>query len=327
MTDHTLRVVFAGTPEFAATHLQCLLDSNHYICSVFTQPDRPSGSGRKISISPVKELALANALTVYQPESLKAASARQMLHSLKADIMVVVAYGLILPVNILEIPRYGCINVHASLLPRWRGAAPIQRAIEAGDKESGVTVMQMDVGLDTGDMLLTSRLTISETETSDSLHRRLSIAGTKALIDSLTLISQQKVKLIKQDNTKASYANKLTKAEASIDWSLSASELDRKIRAFNPWPGSYISQNHQKIKIIAEPFVSKNTSVINEVMKINADNVATIISADSSGLRVSCASGSLMIKSLQLPGKKMTAVADLLNSYKDRFKPGLKFDR
>ena len=322
MLSPPLKVVFAGTPEFAATHLQAIIDSNHQLCAVYTQPDRPAGRGQKLTISPVKQLALKSGLIVCQPDSLKSVSARQLLHSFEADLLVVVAYGIILPAEILAIPRFGCINVHASLLPRWRGAAPIQRAIEAGDQETGITIMQMDEGLDTGDMLMQSELTLATDETSASLHNRLMKDGAKLLIKALDAVAAGDVLPIRQDDSKACYAKKLTKVEASINWSLSAEEIDRKIRAFHPWPGCYVMMNNQKMNIIAEPSLAEHISETS-----STKDVGKILEADKNGLRVCCAKGSLLITSLQLPGKKMTPITALLNAYQDIFQPGQYFDR
>jgi len=338
MKPSPLKIIFAGTPEFAAAHLQALIESNHQVCGVYTQPDRPAGRGRSISASPVKQLALENNLTVCQPQTLKSTEAEEMLAAFNADIMVVVAYGIILPQAILDIPPLGCINVHGSLLPRWRGAAPIQRAIEAGDKESGITIMQMDEGLDTGDMLLVAKLTLNADETSQSLHDRLMDCGTSALIEALDTISLGKIKPQKQDNSKANYAKKLSKAESSIDWKQDAETIGRKIRAFSPWPGSFVSINGRKMKILAEPFLeesfaeatdgkdSNNRDSSHIKPAIRDFSIGKIISADKRGLRVACGRGSLLITSLQIPGKKMTAMANLLNAYKDQFLPGQQFD-
>jgi len=315
-----LKVVFAGTPDFAAAHLQSLIDSPHHICGVYSQPDRPSGRGRKLTASPVKQLALDNGLLVCQPETLKTADARQMLRSFEADVLVVVAYGIILPAEILAIPRLGCINVHASLLPRWRGAAPIQRAIEAGDEETGVTIMQMDEGLDTGDMLFTSRTAIAENDTSETLFQKLMQSGAVALTEALDKLSKGELKAVAQDERNSRYARKLRKQAAAIDWPKTASQLARKIRAFYPWPGCYVSLDQQKMKIDAVVDTSEDGSDANTA-------TGTIISADEKGLRVACSEGSLLIRSLQMPGKKMTVVSALLNAYKDRFKPGQQFDR
>ncbi len=317
-----LNVIFAGTPEFAAVHLQAVIDSEHSLRAVYTQPDRPAGRGRKLTASPVKELALVNHLPVYQPETLKSPQAMQQMASLNADILVVVAYGLILPEEILKIPLMGCINIHASLLPRWRGAAPIQRAIEADDKETGITIMQMDAGLDTGDMLFKSKISINKDETAASLHDRLMDCGAKSLIKALQAIAAGKLNPERQDNSKASYAVKLSKQESSIDWSLDMDMIGRKIRAFTPWPGSSVSMEGIKMKVLAEPVTEDYPDA--KPQKMN--DPGKIISADKKGLRVACQKGSLLITSIQIPGKKMIPVASLLNSYQDQFKTGRQFD-
>ena len=317
MNASPLKVIFAGTPEFAAAHLQSLIESRHHLCAVYTQPDRPAGRGRKLTASPVKLLALENNLMVCQPESLKTLDARSMLRSFEADIMVVVAYGIILPKDILTIPRLGCINVHASLLPRWRGAAPIHRAIEAGDKQTGITIMQMDEGLDTGDMLLIDSLSIAEDENTTALHDRLMDSGAKTLIKALDQIAQGSMLPVKQNDKESCYAKKLTKDEAAVNWSLSAQQIDRKIRAFTPWPGSFVSLKGEKLKILAKRYSGDAMENIEP---------ATIINADQQGIRVACSEGSLLITSLQLSGKKMTPIKELLNAYRDRFLPGQKFD-
>jgi len=312
-----LKVVFAGTPEFAAAHLQSLIDSRHHLCAVYTQPDRPAGRGRKLTASPVKQLALLNNLMVCQPESLKTVDARAMLRSFEADIMVVVAYGIILPLDILNIPRLGCINVHASLLPRWRGAAPIHRAIEAGDKQSGVTIMQMNEGLDTGDMLMIDKLPIADDDNTTTLHDRLMDYGAKTLIKALDQIAEGIIKPVVQNDNDACYAKKLTKDEGAINWSLSAEQIDRKIRAFTPWPGSFVSLKGEKLKIIARMFKGQSIEDVEP---------GVIISADEQGIRVACKDDSLLITSLQLAGKKMTPIKELLNAYRARFLPGQQFD-
>ena len=320
MSSKALKVIFAGTPEFAATHLEAVLESHHQVCAVYTQPDRPAGRGQKLTASPVKLIAQESDITVYQPETLKADEQQNLLASLEADLMIVVAYGIILPKTILETPRLGCINVHASLLPRWRGAAPIQRAIEAGDDKTGITIMQMDEGLDTGDMLMTRSLTINDEDTSGSLHDRLMQLGSETLLEALDKLSNQSLIATAQDNAMANYAKKLSKNEGAINWSNGANTIIRKIHAFNPWPGCFVTQNQQKLKIVAtlaSDILSSNTSTL-----ING----TIINADKKGIEVACGVGSILITSLQMPGKKMTPVAALLNSYKERFHSGQQFD-
>jgi methionyl-tRNA formyltransferase len=320
----TLRIVFAGTPEFAAAHLQSLVTAqkenhqNFEVVAVYTQPDRPAGRGKKLSASPVKELAIAHQIPVYQPVNFKSPEAIAEFTALDADLMIVVAYGLILPKNLLDIPRLGCINVHASLLPRWRGAAPIQRAIEAGDKESGVTIMQMDVGLDTGDMLLKTRCTLSPDETGSSLHDKLIQLGSPALLNVLQQLREGNTHPEKQDSAQATYANKLNKEEAALDWRLSAIELERKVRAFNPFPVAHtqlVDTNFQeRIR------VWKAKAVIESTTNTNAPGSITHI--DEQGVWVACAEGQLIFQELQLPGKKILNVAEILRGHPELFQVG-----
>jgi methionyl-tRNA formyltransferase len=313
-----LRIVFAGTPEFAAQHLQALLDSgDHEIVAVYTQPDRPAGRGKKLTPSPVKALAESQGLPIYQPLSLKDPEQQQVLSQLKADIMVVVAYGLLLPLAILDTPKSGCINVHASLLPRWRGAAPIQRAIEAGDHESGITIMQMDVGLDTGDMLHTTHCTIDAHDTGGSLHDKLATIGPPALLATLQKIVQGKAIAEKQDDTQSNYAPKIIKGEALLDWTLPAETLCRKVRAFNPFPVTYTTLDNERIRIWKAELGVGCTDTA------PGTNVpGAIIEANNHGIRVNTNEGSLLITELQLPGKKRLPVAELLKSRAALFTPG-----
>ncbi|MDE1463818.1 methionyl-tRNA formyltransferase [Spartinivicinus poritis] len=318
MSTKPLRIVFAGTPEFAAIHLQTLLDSQHQVIAAYTQPDRPSGRGRKLTPSPVKVLTEAHQIPVFQPTSLKSEEAQEELASLNPDVMVVVAYGLLLPKAILETPRFGCINVHASLLPKWRGAAPIQRAIAAGDNTTGVTIMQMDVGLDTGDMLMISECDISDQETGGSLHDKLAEIGSPALLNTLQQIADGQLQPQVQDHDNASYAHKLSKQEAHIDWQQSAAELDCLVRAFNPWPVAFTELDGQRIRIWeAKPLATSS---------VNSSDQApgTIISANKEGLNIACGKGSLCITKLQLPNSKSMSVQELLNSRKEKFQPGVK---
>ena len=236
MNPASLRIIFAGTPDFAAQHLQALLDGPHQVVAVYSQPDRPAGRGRKLTPSPVKALALEHAIEVQQPISLKPEAAQEMLASYQADVMVVVAYGLILPQVVLDTPRLGCINVHGSLLPRWRGAAPIQRAILAGDQRSGVTVMQMEAGLDTGPMLLEVETPIAINDSSASLYAKLAVLGCHSLTEALDGLKNSTLTAQVQDETKANYADKLTKAEGAIDWHQSAQQISLQVRGLNPWP-------------------------------------------------------------------------------------------
>ena len=314
-----MRIVFAGTPEFAALHLQALLDDdsgNHEIIAVYTQPDRPAGRGKKLTPSPVKALAENHKLPVYQPLSLKDSEQQQILAELNADIMVVVAYGLLLPPTILDTPKHGCINVHASLLPRWRGAAPIQRAIEAGDTETGVTIMQMDVGLDTGDMLQISHCTIDKDDTGGSLHDKLANIGPPALLSTLEQIAQGTVVAEKQNDALSNYAPKITKQEALLDWFQPADVLDNKIRAFNPFPVAYTTLGNDRIRI----WQAERTTQLGEDYK---DKVpGTILEAGNRGIKVNTQKGSLLITELQLPGKKRLPVSEVLKSRAELFSPG-----
>ncbi|ABZ74602.1 methionyl-tRNA formyltransferase [Shewanella halifaxensis HAW-EB4] len=307
-----LNVIFAGTPDFAARHLQALIDSEHNVIAVYTQPDRPAGRGKKLQASPVKALALENGIAVFQPKSLRDEDAQAELTALNADIMVVVAYGLILPKVVLDTPRLGCINVHGSILPRWRGAAPIQRALWAGDSETGVTIMQMDIGLDTGDMLLKTQLKIEDSDTSATLYEKLAEQGPSALIEALAGIAQDSLPAEKQDESLANYAEKLSKEEARLDWSKSATALWREIRAFNPWPVSHYEHEGNTIKVW-QSHVSDETS---------SKLPGTILSADKNGISIATGEGVLIITQMQLPGKKPLSVADILNSRADWFTPG-----
>ncbi|MFT3929091.1 MAG: methionyl-tRNA formyltransferase [Spongiibacteraceae bacterium] len=318
MTDTSrLRIVFAGTPEFAAAHLRALLDwQGGEIIAVYSQPDRPAGRGKKLAMSPVKELALLHNLPVFQPLTLRSAEAQEELRALNADIMVVVAYGLILPEAVLQTPRLGCVNVHASILPRWRGAAPIQRAIEAGDAETGVTIMQMDVGLDTGDMLNIVRCKINNDETAGTLHDKLAVIGAPALIATLEQLANNSATPEKQNDALTCYAAKINKEEAVLDWTQSAALLDRQIRAFNPTPVAYTAIDGERVKIYRAQPELKSGSTAGE-----------IISADKHGIVVGCGENScLRIFDLQLPGGKVLSAGEVLNGRADVFKPGRSFD-
>lgn len=310
MTE-ALRIVFAGTPEFAAEHLKALLDSPHQIIAVYSQPDRPAGRGQKLTPSPVKQLALQHDIPVYQPQTLRDPAAQAELAALKPDLMVVVAYGLILPQVVLDIPRLGCINSHASLLPRWRGAAPIQRTVEAGDAESGVTVMQMEAGLDTGPMLLKVSTPIAAEDTGGSLHDRLASLGPQAVIQAIAGLAAGTLKSEIQDDSLATYAHKLNKDEARLDWSRPAIELERLVRAFNPWPICHSTLAGDALKVHAAELGEGSGAV------------GTILAADKSGLTVACGEGSLRLTRLQLPGGKSLAFSDLYNSRREQFAPGL----
>ena len=268
----TLNIIFAGTPDFAAQHLQALLDSEHHVIAVYTQPDKPAGRGKKLQASPVKQLAEKHQIPVYQPKSLRKEEAQAELKALNADVVVVVAYGLILPQAVLEAPKYGCLNVHGSILPRWRGAAPIQRAIWAGDQQTGVTIMQMDVGLDTGDMLHKVTTPILPTETSASLYAKLAELAPPALLEVLNGLATQQFKPEKQDESLANYAEKLTKEEAKLDWTLSAAQLERNIRAFNPAPIAYLTVNvngvEERVKIYQAHVLRDQENTVGTVLNV-----------------------------------------------------------
>jgi methionyl-tRNA formyltransferase len=310
--SQSLRIVFAGTPDFAARHLAALLSSEHEVIAVYTQPDRPAGRGKKLTASPVKTIALEHDIPVYQPENFKSDEAKQELADLNADIMVVVAYGLLLPQVVLDTPKLGCINVHGSILPRWRGAAPIQRSIWAGDAETGVTIMQMDIGLDTGDMLKIATLPIEASDTSASMYEKLAGLGPDALIDCLADIATGNAEPVKQDDELANYAKKLSKEEARINWNDDAAHIERCVRAFNPWPMSHFEVAENSIKVW-QSRVAEQTS----------DKPAgTIVQADKTGIYVATGNGTLVLEQLQVPGKKAMSVQDILNSRASWFEVG-----
>lgn len=312
MSETSLRIIFAGTPDFAARHLDALLGSQHQVVGVFTQPDRPAGRGNKLTPSPVKVLAEQHAIPVLQPKSLRPAENQRLIAELQADIMVVVAYGLILPQAVLDIPRLGCINVHGSLLPRWRGAAPIQRALWAGDASTGVTIMQMDAGLDTGAMLHKLSCPIGMQDTSASLYDTLAQLGPQGMLSTLESLAQGTAVAEVQDDTLATYAEKLSKEEARLDWSLSAAQLERCIRAFNPWPVSYFTVEEQPVKVWAASVLDVNSTA----------QPGTLLSADKQGIQVATAQGVLNLLTLQPAGKKAMSAQDLLNSRREWFTPG-----
>jgi len=305
-----MRIVFAGTPEFAAQHLEALLQAGYQVVAVYTQPDRPAGRGQKLMPSPVKQLALQRGLPVMQPATLRDAEAQHALAALQPDLMVVVAYGLILPQAVLDTPRLGCINSHASLLPRWRGAAPIQRAIEAGDSESGVTVMQMEAGLDTGPMLLKVSTPIGPSDTGGSLHDRLAALGAQAVVEAVARLQAGALPGERQDDTLATYAHKLSKDEARLDWQRPAAELERLVRAFNPWPICHSSLAGDVLKVHAARLVP------------GQGEPGRILAAGKDGLTVACGTGALQLTRLQLPGGKPLDFADLYNSRREQFAPG-----
>lgn len=305
-----MKIIFAGTPVFAEKALS-VLHQTHQVVAVLTQPDRPSGRGMQLTASPVKQFALRHGLTVLQPESLKGVDIQQMLAEFGADVMVVAAYGLILPQTVLSMPRYGCLNIHASLLPRWRGAAPIQRAILAGDAETGITIMQMDAGLDTGDMLLRHACRIEATDNAAMLHDKLAELGAASIIEALQLLAQGRLTPLKQDDAAATYAAKLLKAEGRMDWSLDAMQLGLAVRAFNPFPVCHTLLGDVPIKVWqAAPAMS-------------AGEPGVVLEVDKQGITVACGNGSLRLEMLQRPGGKAQSAAQFLQAVP--IKPGDRF--
>jgi methionyl-tRNA formyltransferase len=311
-----VKIVFAGTPDFAAVHLQALIDcGQHEIAAVYTQPDRPAGRGKKLTASPVKQLACDNGLNIYQPTSLKDADAQQQLASLDADLMIVVAYGLILPQAVLDTPRLGCINVHGSLLPKWRGAAPIQRAIEAGDKETGICIMQMEAGLDTGPVISVARCAIDDQDTSGSIYQKLSELGAPTLLAAVEKINSGVAVAEQQDDSQSTYASKIDKTEALIDWSKSAEEISRRVRAFNPFPATFSHIGGDRVKIWGASTTDKNSD----------KSAGTIIDASPEGILVQTGKGELLITEIQLAGKSKMPVSELLKSKAELFAAGQSF--
>jgi methionyl-tRNA formyltransferase len=305
-----LRIIFAGTPEFAAESLAALLASEHQVIAVLTQPDRPAGRGRALQPSPVKVLALQHAIPVLQPDNLKGDAIREQLQALAADVMVVVAYGLIIPPAVLALPRLGCINVHGSLLPRWRGAAPVERAIAAGDRQTGVGIMQMEAGLDTGPVLLEASTDIRPDDTGGTLRDRLAALGAKALVQALANLEELQATARVQPEQGITYAHKLTKEEARLDWLKPAEVLEREVRAFNPWPVSWVPRPEGPMRVWAAAVAT------------GQGQPGTVLSVSPAGIEVACGSGSLLLTHLQLPGKKALSVADLLRGRADLFTSG-----
>ncbi|SFI65185.1 methionyl-tRNA formyltransferase [Nitrosomonas sp. Nm34] len=296
-----MRIIFAGTPVFAAKALLSLLSAEYQIVLVLTQPDRPAGRGMKTQVSDVKKVAQAHDIPLLQPLTLKAETVHTQLKVFNADVMVVAAYGLILPKEVLKIPRYGCLNIHASLLPRWRGAAPIQRAILAGDQETGITIMQMDEGLDTGDMLLQRDIPVDAVDTAQTLHDKLADLGAQSIVEALGLMQLGKLSATPQDETLASYAAKIQKKEAEIDWRMDADQIDRSIRAFNPYPGAYTYFQGSLLKIWQAKAVKNNSGKAGE-----------IIMTGSEGVVVACGRGALILEVVQKPGGKKMPIAEFL---------------
>lgn len=304
-----LKIIYAGTPDFSVAALQALINSEHEVVAVYTQPDRPAGRGRKLTPSPVKKLALEYDIPVYQPLNFKADEDKQALIDLDADLMVVAAYGLILPPAVLDAPRLGCINIHASILPRWRGAAPIQRSILAGDAETGITIMQMDVGLDTGDMLSKVICNIDDKMTASQLHDQLMDMGGKALMDIMPAIESESLQPEKQDESLVTYAEKLQKAEAKIDWQQSAQQIALQVRAFNAWPVSqtlyYKDDKELVMRIWQAQALSESTGA----------EPGKVIAVQKKSFHVATGDGVLEVTEIQMPGKKPMAVAAFLNAH------------
>lgn len=310
-----MRIVFAGTPEFAIAPLEALLKSGHDIIAVLTQPDRPAGRGRILHESPIKKLAQCYSIPIYQPVRLKSPEEQAMLYALQPDLLVVVAYGLILPKAILDIPKLGSINIHASLLPRWRGAAPVQHALLAGDTETGVCTMQMDEGLDTGDVLLRISCPIDPEETSKTLHDKLATLGAEALIKTLEKLEKNTLRPQQQDPNMATYAAKISKADAQIDWQESTDTINRKIRAFNPWPIAFTTLNGLTMRVwSAKP----NLSVMPNKKLIPGN----IVEIHKDRIDVATSDGVLTLLEIQLPGGKRLPVAEILKANRDKFHKG-----
>ena len=324
----SLRVAFAGTPDFAAVSLGALLNSRHEVACVYTQPDRPAGRGRKPTASPVKQLAERHQLKVYQPERLSAPETWQPLIDANIDVLVVAAYGLILPKAVLDIARFGALNVHASLLPRWRGAAPIQRAIAARDSESGITIMQMDEGLDTGEMLLVQKTPITPTTTGGELHDTLAALGGDAIVAALDAIAHRQARLpaTPQPKDGVTYAAKLSKAEAALDMRQPAPVLAATVRAFAPWPVAWARLNGEVIRFWQAYALDSHTPAGTAHEPAPAVTPGTLLAAPKGELHIACASGVLCVTRLQLPGGKPLDVYDVMNSRADRFQPGVAFD-
>ncbi len=307
-----MRVAYAGTPEFAATALQAILRAGYTVPLVLTQPDRPAGRGMALQPSPVKKLALQHGLSLHQPDTLKTPEARQPLIDAQADVLVVAAYGLILPQAALDIPRLGCLNIHASLLPRWRGAAPIQRALQAGDHDTGITIMQMESGLDTGPVVLMERLAISADDTAQTLHAKLATLGAQLIVTALDKLARGELQATPQPEKGVTYAAKIDKREAELDWCKPAVELERSLRAFNPFPGAVAHLNGTPIKLWAARMVDMR------------GEPGTVLDVSVTGITVACGDGALQLTLLQKPGGKRLPAADFLHGFP--VAPGVRFE-
>lgn len=311
-TSSSLSIIFAGTPDFAAKHLIKLLESNYNVIAVYTQPDRPAGRGNKLTESPVKQIALEYNIPIFQPVNFKQQPAIDELAHLNADLMIVVAYGLILPKSVLNATHLGCINVHGSLLPKWRGAAPIQRACWAGDNETGVTIMQMDEGLDSGDMLYKLSCPITKFDTSASLYDKLAELGPDALLNTLEQLQKGSLSPEKQDESLVTYAHKLSKNEAKLDWSMSAIQLTRCVKAFNPWPVSYFEIDNNIIKVWQAQAIEN----------VGKSPIGSILNIDKNGIQIQTQNGIFNITEIQPAGKKRMSVQDYLNGKQSLLEPG-----
>lgn len=310
------RIVFAGTPDFAAVHLKALLEAGFDVAAVYTQQDRKAGRGHKLKASPVKELAAANGIEVYTPLNFKDEKEIEALRALKPDLMIVVAYGIILPQAVLDIPVLGCINVHGSLLPLLRGAAPIQRALLEGFDTTGITIMQMSLGLDCGDMLFTRELKIEADDTSGTLFEKLSAVGSSLLVEKLPLILEGKINPVKQDDSLASYAKKIDKSEAIIDFNTDALKLDLMIRALNPWPVAFFNFKDKAFKVFSAQGIKEEHSFnAGEIVEINKDNV-----------KIACKDGFLYLRTIQEAGRGQVNAGALFKSRKDVFHVGLNLN-
>lgn len=310
------RIIFAGTPDFARVHLKALLDAGIKPVAVYTQPDRPSGRGHKLTPSPVKQLALENSIEVLTPENFKAEEDIAAFERLNADICIVVAYGLILPQRVIEAPRYGCINVHGSILPRYRGAAPIQRALLNGDSQTGVAIMKIVKALDAGDVYTTAYLNIEKDDTSGTLFEKLADLGAKTLLKALPEILNGSLQAVKQDEALVTYAAKIEKSEAMLDFNKSAAELDLHVRGLNPWPVAYFSINGEKYKVFKATPLEKNSS----------EPAGTITDCNKLGIEVACGEGTLRLETIQAPNKGKVQAADYARSNSKKIANGMKVD-
>lgn len=310
-----MNIIFAGTPEIALPVLKALHASEHNILAVMTQPDRPAGRGKKLTASPIKQFAQEHNLPLYQPASLKTPDALEAISSLASDLIVVMAYGMMFPSQILSLPKFGCVNLHVSLLPRWRGAAPIQRAILAGDKLTGVTLMQMDEGLDDGAIIDYKTLDIAPLDTALTLHSKLSELAVDVLMNNLVGIADQSISLTKQDDSDATYAAKISKEEACINWSLSAQQIERSVRAYNPFPVAYTFLEGERMRVW-------ESTALNGVTEAPA---GTILAADKVGLDVSCGANVLRITKIQWAGRNIQTIQDALNAHHSPLIVGKQF--